>query len=81
MGKPNKIDGIFDYLVPYNGNVTIGIFDANENVVQLLFKDISHTKGKCKLYFLFKTQKLSQGTYYARMMINGELQDEMKIEF
>ncbi|MCE9538465.1 MAG: hypothetical protein K8R85_04500, partial [Bacteroidetes bacterium] len=76
-----KIDGIFDYSVPVNGKVTIGIYDANGHLVQLLFKDISHKKGECKLYYTFRTRDLNPGTYYARMNMDGNLQKEMKIEF
>lgn len=81
IGRATKIEGIFDYSVPVNGKVTIGIYDANGRLVQLLFKDISHKKGECKLYYTFRTRDLNPGTYYARMNMDGNLQKEMKIEF
>lgn len=81
MGRATKIEGIFNYSVPVNGKVTIGIYDGNGHLIQLLFKDIAHDKGECKLYYTFRTRNLNPGTYYARMNMEGRLQKEMKIEF
>lgn len=81
MGKANKIEGIFDYTVPADGSVTIGIYDTKGNLVQLLCKDLVHQKGECKLFYTFRTKNVPEGTYYARMTMNGMLQKEMKIEF
>lgn len=81
IGRATKIEGVFDYSVPMIGKVTIGIYDSNGNLVQLLFKDIAHEKGECKVYYTFRTRNLSPGTYYARMNMDGNLGKEMKIEF
>ncbi len=81
IGRASKIEGVFNYSVPVNGKVTIGIYDNSGHLVQLLFKDISHQKGECKLYYTFRTRNLDPGTYYARMNLDGNLQKEMKIEF
>ena len=81
IGRATKIEGIFDYSVPVNGKVTIGIYDINGHLVQLFFKDIPHQKGECKLFYTFRTRNLDRGTYYARMNMDGNLQKEMKIEF
>jgi hypothetical protein len=81
LGRATKIEGVFDYKVPVDGKVTIGIYDEQGRLVQLLFKNIDHRKGDCKLYYTFRTRELPQGTYYARMNMDGMLQKEMKIEF
>lgn len=81
IGRATKIEGIFDYSVPVNGKVTIGIYDINGHLVQLFFKDIAHQKGECKLYYTFRTRNLVPGTYYARMNMDGNLGKELKIEF
>lgn len=80
-GRATKIEGVFDYSVPVNGKVTIAIYDENGHLVQILFKDIAHQKGECKLFYIFRTRDLNPGTYYARMNMDGRLQKEMKIEF
>ncbi|MGQ0827101.1 MAG: hypothetical protein ACT4ON_01775 [Bacteroidota bacterium] len=81
MGRANRIEGVFEYSVPADGSVTIGIYDEQGRLVQLLFQDITHEKGECKLYYTFRTREVQPGTYYARMNMNGMLQKEMKIEF
>jgi len=80
-GRATKIEGVFDYSVPVNGKVTIGIYDNSGHLVQLFFKDIAHQKGECKLFYTFRTRNLVSGTYYARMNLDGNLQKEMKIDF
>jgi len=80
-GRVTKIEGVFDYSVPVNGKVTIAIYDDKGHLVQLLFKDIAHQKGECKLYYTFRTANLTPGTYYAKMDMDGKLQKEMQIEF
>lgn len=81
MGRANKVEGVFEYSVPVDGNVTIGIYDEQSRLVQVLFKDIMHERGDCKLYYVFRTKDLQPGTYYARMEMDGMLQKQMKIEF
>jgi len=81
IGRVSKVEGTFDYTVPVNGKVTIGIYDSNGRLVQLLFQDVPHTKGKCKLHYTFKTQDLTPGAYYAKMNMNGKVEQEMEIEF
>ena len=80
-GRATKIEGIFNYTVPVSGKVTIGIYDNSGHLVQLLFKDLGHDKGECKVYYTFRTGNLTPGTYYTRMHMDGTLQKEMKIEF
>lgn len=81
LGRATKIEGIFEYSVPANGKITIGIYDVSGNLVQLLFKNIPHKKGECKLYYTFRTRNLNSGTYFARMNMDGTVQKEMKIQF
>ncbi len=80
-GRVVKIEGIFDYFVPSSGKVTIGIYDADGNLVQLIFRDIAHQKGECKVYYTFRTKDILPGTYFARMNMAGRIEKEMKIEF
>ena len=80
-GRANQIDGTFDYSLPANAHVTVAIYNINGALVQLLFENIGHQKGNYKLYYTFRTRKLQQGTYYARMNADGIMTKEMKIEF
>jgi hypothetical protein len=81
QGRANKIEGVFEYMVPMNGSVTIGIYDEQGRLVQMLIQNVTHEKGLCKLYYVFRTRNLTPGTYYARMDMDGMLEKEMKIEF
>jgi hypothetical protein len=81
IGKVTKVEGTFDYTVLLSGKVTIGIYDSNGHLVQSLIQDVPHTKGKCKLHYIFKTQDLAPGAYYAKMNMNGKVEQEMEIEF
>ena len=78
--KITKVDGIFTYSPSSNGHITIGIYDASGKLIQLLFQDITHERGECKLYFVFNTKNLPEGTYFTRMTNNGMVEKEEKIE-
>lgn len=80
-GHASKIEGVFNYTVPVNGKITIGIYNANGELVQLIFKDQNHKKGDCKVYYTFNTLHLQPGTYQAKMLMNGNVQREQAIEF
>ncbi len=81
QGSAKTIDGTFDYTLPVNAHVTIGIYDENGVLVQTLFQNIEHQRGNYKLYFKFRTLNLPSGVYYAKMKMNGSVGKEMKIEF
>ena len=81
MGKASKIEGVFDYTLPENSHVSLAIYDSEGHLVQVLFDNIAHNKGYYKLYYTFRTRNIPQGTYYARMKMDGQVQKEMKIDF
>lgn len=81
MGKPLKIEGIFDYKLNATGHVTFAIYNSSGDLVQLVFKDIAHDVGEHKIYYTFRTKDLPEGTYYARMTNEGRFEKELKIEF
>jgi hypothetical protein len=81
IGHPFKIEGEMEYNLNTTGHVTIAIYNASGEMVQLLFKDIAHDKGPHKLYYTFRTKDLPSGTYYARATNEGRTENEVKIEF
>lgn len=81
LGRVKTIEGTFDYALPDNTHVTIGIYNSDGVLVQSLFENIEHQKGEYKLYYTFHTINLPQGIYYARMDSNDGTKKEMKIEF
>ncbi len=81
MGRARKIEGTFEYTLPANAHVSLAIYDSTGTLVQTLFKEEAHQSGDYKLYYTFRTAHLDQGTYYARLKMDGMTQKEMKIEF
>ncbi len=80
-GRAKQIEGTFDYSLATNAHVTIAIYNSGGKLVQLLFENIGHPKGDYQLYYTFRTRNLQQGTYYARLNLDGITNKEMKIEF
>ena len=81
LGRVKTIEGTFDYALPDNTHVTIGIYNSDVVLVQSLFENIEHQKGEYKLYYTFHTINLPQGIYYAKMISNDGTKKDMKIEF
>jgi hypothetical protein len=81
MGAAFKIEGIFEYSLPMTCHSTMGIYDEQGRLIQLIFKDQQSDKGEYKLFYTFRTKDVPQGTYYARVEADGMLQKQMKIEF
>lgn len=81
IGRPLKIEGIFDYNLNSTGHITLAIFNSEGKIVQYICKELAHDKGEHKIYYTFRTKDLPEGTYYARMTNNGRMEKEMKIEF
>jgi hypothetical protein len=80
-GEVNRIEGVFSYSLNINNKVTIGIYDTSGKLIQLLFQQRPHESGDYKLYYTFQTSNLPEGTYYARMSMDGAVMKEEKIEF
>lgn len=81
LGRVVKIEGIFDYQLLQNGHATIGIYNDEGRIVQLLFENLSHEKGDYKLYYTFNTRNLPEGTYYAILRMDGTMQKQEEIVF
>jgi hypothetical protein len=81
IGRPLKIEGIFDYTLQTTGHVTLAIFNSEGEIVQYICKELAHDKGEHKIYYTFKTKDLPEGTYYAKLTNEGRLEKEMKIEY
>lgn len=81
VGKPTSVQGIFEYELPANGHVKVGIYDSSGKLVQLLVDDLCDGKGSGRLFYTFRTKDLPSGKYYTRMMLDGMLTKESPIEF
>jgi hypothetical protein len=80
LGTPTKVEGVFEYRIPVNAHAGIAIYNSEGKLVQVLFKDLAHSKGEHKLYYTFFTRNLPSGKYYARMEMDGVVHKEELIE-
>jgi len=80
-GRAVKVEGVFAYSLNIDNKVTIAIFNSEGKQVQLLFDRQPHARGDYKLFYTFNTSQLPPGTYYAKMMTDGAVMKEEKIEF
>ena len=78
---PAKISGTFEYDIFTNGIVSFGIYDAEGHVVEMFFNDIPRDKGHYLFNYEFKTSNLSQGNYFARLRLDGQVKKEQKFTF
>jgi len=81
MGRATTVEGTFDFTLTANAHVSVGIYDSLGTLVQVIFKDQAHQKGIYRFHFVFRTSRLQQGTYYARLNKEGRTEKEMRIEF
>jgi hypothetical protein len=80
MGRAVHVEGVFSYSLNINNKVSIGIYNSEGKLVQSLMNLEPHEDGDYKLSYKVNTTKLPAGTYYTRMMTNGEVMKEEKIE-
>ncbi|MCW3070643.1 MAG: hypothetical protein JWO44_533 [Bacteroidetes bacterium] len=81
IGRAVKVEGVFAYSLNIDNKVTIAIFNSEGKQVQLLFERQPHSRGDYKLFYTFNTANLPAGTYYAKMITDGAVVKEEKIEF
>lgn len=80
-GHVSRVDAVFNYTLTEAGRVAVNIYDSNGNLVQVIQAEMPNNKGEYVLYYVFRTRNLSPGTYYTRMLQNGEVKKEDEIEF
>jgi len=79
LGHVVKVEGVFAYHLFHNAHATIGIYNEEGRLVQLLFEDLSHEKGDYKLYYTFNARNLPEGNYYTILRMDGAVQKQEKI--
>lgn len=79
LGKIVKVEGVFPYHLARNAHASIGIYNEEGRIVQILFEDLTHEKGDYKLYYTFNTRNLPSGTYHAIFRMDGAVERQEKI--
>lgn len=80
MGRAVNIQGVFSYSLSTKNKVTISIYNSDGKIVQTLMLKQSHEQGDYKLTYNVNTTKFPAGIYYTRMIANGAVVKEEKIE-
>ncbi|MDF2436786.1 MAG: hypothetical protein K0Q95_1162 [Bacteroidota bacterium] len=80
MGRAVHVEGVFAYSLNIDNKVTIGIYNSEGKLIQSLMNAEPHEEGEYKLSYKVNTTKLPAGVYYTRMMTDGAVMKEEKIE-
>jgi hypothetical protein len=72
--------GRFKYTFSEKSSVTIAMFDEDNIVVRELYNNPNETPGKHELEFKFDTEVYQNKAYYVRMIVDGEIKINMKME-
>jgi hypothetical protein len=82
MDKPSIIKGEFNYSTDRDIKASFGLYHASGERMHSLFEGKDQRKGHHRFKFYFEVDKLSPGTYFARLTDeNGNTVDELKIDF
>lgn len=72
--------GNFEFDFPSASNVTIGMFNKDGIIVRELYNNPAHPKGTQKLHFEFDAGEYNDKIYYIKVIVDGEVFIEKKIE-
>jgi hypothetical protein len=81
LGRAVRIEAICDFSLNLENKVTMGIYNSEGRLVQLIFEKQAHSKGNYKIFYTFKTLNLPAGKYYTRVMTEGAVLKEDLVEF
>lgn len=79
--RPSVIDGTFTYKTDQDKVVSFGLYDAAGTLLHEGFKDQVQKKGTHKFKFRFEVRNIPSGKYYARLMSEGEVLEELSVTF
>jgi len=75
-----NVVGEFKYKFSSKNHVTLGLFNEQDVIVRELYNNPDEKPGKHTFKIAFDTKNYSDPTYYIRMVVNGEVKINMKIE-
>jgi hypothetical protein len=80
LGRAMKVEGVFSYSLNIDNHVTVAIYDSQGKMVQLICERYAHARGEYTLHYIFNSSKVPAGTYYTRLILDGAVMKEEKIE-
>ncbi|MBV1924499.1 MAG: hypothetical protein KUG68_10785 [Flavobacteriaceae bacterium] len=75
-----SVVGEFKYKFSRKNHVTLGLFNEQDIIVRELYNNPHEKPGKHTFNFAFDTENYSEPTYFIRMVVNGEVKINMKME-
>ncbi len=79
--RPAVISGTFNYKSSLERKVSFGLYDADGSLLHAGFEDQIQKKGEHKFKFRFEVRHIPKGKYYARLVSEGEVIEELEVEF
>lgn len=81
QSRPAVIDGTFKYKTERDRVVSFGLYDAAGTLLHEGFKDQMQKQGTHKFKFQFEVRNIPPGKYYARLISEGEVLEELSVTF
>jgi hypothetical protein len=78
---PSILKGRWQFKTEEDKIMTFGLYTLDGELKHAFFKNKKKIKGLHKFGFTFKVFNLPQGEYYVRLMSDGEIVEEMKVQF
>lgn len=81
VDAPVVIEGTFKYKSDKTRVVSFGLYNKDGKLLFSAFDNQEQKKGHHKFKFLFEVRNVAKGKYYARLMSEGEVLEELAVTF
>ncbi len=81
LGDLLKIEGHLRYTLDVPGKITIGVYNNEERMVQLIQQDQPQQEGQYNYFYTFDAKNLPHGKYFIRLQVNGLFKKQEEIVF
>lgn len=78
-GKAETLHGYYQYSLPDNAAVTIGIYKEDGHLQTILFSQMAHSPGKYDYPFILDVSKWKKGNYYLKVFADDQLREKKLI--
>lgn len=78
-GKAETLHGYYEYYVPNNSVVSIGIYKEDGHLKEILFSQKTHSPGKYDYPFTLDVSKWMKGNYYLKFYMDDQVKEKKMI--
>lgn len=78
-GKAEMLHGYYEYYVPNNAVVTVGIYKEDGHLQEVLFSRKAHSPGKYDYPFILDVSKWKKGNYYLKFYADDQVKEKRLI--